>query len=152
MLGLKLNHVNKRGPWDAHLYTLGLGHEISIPNPKVNDIHINFVLRCTLPHQICPAITNGYPAMPLHCPSDRSLPVWDDIFTPAISSPRGENIVTIFSPPLWYFHPLTISNGKSFCSQISLNFIMCIYNKEAFLYFLWLFTEFCSSQTVDTIH
>ena len=54
-----------------------------------------------------------------------------DIFTP------GENIVTIFSPPLRYFHPLTISNGKSFCSQIPLNFIMCIYNKEPFLYFLF---------------
>ena len=71
---------------------------------------------------------------------------------PTTSSPRGENIVTIFSPPLRYFHPLTISNGKSFCSQISLNFIMCIYNKEPFLYFLWLFTDFCSSQTVDTTH
>ena len=62
-------------------------------------------------------------------------PVWDDIFTPTISSSRGENIVTIFSPPLRYFHPLTISNGKSFCSQISLNFIMCIYNKEPFYTF-----------------
>ena len=63
------------------------------------------------------------------------VPVWDDIFTPTISSPPGENIVTIFSPPLRYFHPLTISNGKSFCSQISLNFVMCIYNKEPFYTF-----------------
>ena len=61
--------------------------------------------------------------------------VWDDIFTPTISLPRGENIVTIFSPPLRYFHPLTISNGKSFCSQISLNLIMCIYNMELFYTF-----------------
>ena len=67
-------------------------------------------------------------------PHDIFTPGWKyryDIFTPS----------TIF-----------ISNGKSFCSQISLNFIMCIYNKEPFLYFLWLFTDFCSSQTVDTIH
>ena len=55
-------------------------------------------------------------------------------------------------PPYDIFTPLTISNGKSLCSQISLNFIMCIYNKESLLYFLWLFAEFCSSQTVDTIH
>ena len=87
-----------------------------------------------------------FPSLP------RLAPVWDDIFTPTISSPRGENIVTIFSPPLRYFHPLTISNGKSFCTQISLNIIMCIYDKAPFLYFLWLFTDFCPSQTVDTIH
>ena len=61
-------------------------------------------------------------------PHDIFTPGWKyryDIFTPS----------TIFSP-------LTKSNGKSFCSQISLNFIMCIYNKEPFLYFLWLFNRF----------
>ena len=59
---------------------------------------------------------------------------------------------TIFSPPRYLhpggwkyrydifipstiFSPLTISNGKSFCSQISLNFIMCIYNKGIFYTF-----------------
>ena len=49
-----------------------------------------------------------------------------DIFTP------GWNIVTTFSPPLRYFHPLIINNRKSFCSQISSNFFMCIYNKGPF--------------------
>ena len=72
------------------------------------------------------------------------IPVWDDIFTPTLSSPRGENIVTIFSPPLRYFHPLTISNGKSFGSQISLNFIMCIYNKEPFFILSMNFYRFLS--------
>ena len=81
-----------------------------------------------------------------------AAPVWDDIFIPMISSPRGENIVTIFSPPLRYFHPLTVSNGKSFCSQVSLNFIMCIYNKELFYTFYDFLQIFCQSQTVDTIH
>ena len=58
--------------------------------------------------------------------------VWDHILTPTISSTRSENIVTRFSPLVRYFHPLTISNGKSFCSQMSLNFNMRIYNKEPF--------------------
>ena len=98
----------------------------------------------------CYPLSKKWCGPPIAIPSDhlagedRNLrPVWDDIFTPTISSPRGENIVTIFSPPLRYFHPLTINNGKSFRSQISLNFIMCIYNKEPFLHFLWLFTDFC---------
>ena len=33
------------------------------------------------------------------------VPVWYDIFIPPIFSTRGENIVTISSPPLRYFHP-----------------------------------------------
>ena len=61
--------------------------------------------------------------------------VWDHILTPMISSPRSDNIVTRFSPPVRYFYPLTISNGKSFCSQISLNFNMHIYNKKLFYIF-----------------
>ena len=37
------------------------------------------------------------------------LPVWDDILTPTIFWPRGQNIVTIYWPPLRYFD-LPINN------------------------------------------
>ena len=99
-----------------------------------------------VPDHIWPKTIKGQPAL-THVIRNYVLllvvPLWDDIFTPTISSPRGENIVTIFSPPLRYFHPLTISNGKSFCSQISLNFIMCIknYNKEPFFYTFYDFLQ-----------
>ena len=32
-------------------------------------------------------------------------PVWDDILTPTIFWPQGQNIVTIYWPPLRYFDP-----------------------------------------------
>ena len=32
-----------------------------------------------------------------------ALPVWDDILTPTIFWPQGQNIVTIYWPPLRYF-------------------------------------------------
>ena len=125
-------------PVCLHLY-IGIG---AVPN--------TFIMDCFTWNFPPLVLTQEYARADSRCAPSQWETVWDDIFTPTISSPRGENIVLIFSPPLRYFHPLTISNGKSCCSQISLNFIMCIYNKEPFLYFLWLFKDFCSSQTVDT--
>ena len=68
---------------------------------------------------------------------------------------------TIFSPPRYLqpgvkisftpstiFSPLTLSDGISCCSQMLWNHIMCLYNQESFLYYLWLlFIPDC----VDTI-
>ena len=67
-------------------------------------------------------------------PHDIFTPGWKyryDIFTPS----------TIFSPP-------TISDGISYCSQISWNYIMCLYNQESFL----CIYGFYSSQTVLTLY
>ena len=55
-----------------------------------------------------------------------------DIFTPGW---KYRYDILIFSPLLRYFHPLTIINGKCFCSEISFNYIMCLYNKEHFYTF-----------------
>ena len=51
----------------------------------------------------------------------------------------------IFTPSK-IFSPLTLSGGKTYCSQISLNYIICLYNQEPST--LWLFTESYLSQTV----
>ena len=40
------------------------------------------------------------------------VPVWDDILTPTIFWPLGQNIVMIYWPPLRYFDPLVIINNK----------------------------------------
>ena len=40
------------------------------------------------------------------------VPVWDDILTPTIFWPRGQNIVMIYWPPLRYFDPPVIINNK----------------------------------------
>ena len=45
-----------------------------------------------------------------------SLPVWDDISTPTIFWPRGQNIVTIYWPPLQYFDSPMIINDKDLFS------------------------------------
>ena len=39
-------------------------------------------------------------------------PVWDDVLTPTIFWPRGQNIVTIYWPPLRYFDPPIVINEK----------------------------------------
>ena len=43
-----------------------------------------------------------------------TVPVWDDILTPTIFWPRGQNIVTIYWPPLRYFDLPNNNQWQSF--------------------------------------
>ena len=70
-----------------------------------------------------------------------SLPVWDDIFTPTISSP----------PPPTIFSPLIINDENNYCSQVSLNSIMFFYIRNHFFILPMAFQKFSLIDCVDLI-